>query len=40
MDQVRINQMLAVTEAAAFAAGKWVGRGEKKIADGAAVEAM
>jgi fructose-1,6-bisphosphatase class II len=40
MDQVRINQMLAVTEAAAFAAGKWVGRGEKKTADGAAVEAM
>ena len=40
MDQVRINQMLGVTEAAARAAGAWVGRGEKKIADGAALEAM
>ena len=40
MNQARISEMLAVTEAAAIAAGKWVGRGEKKIADGAAVEAM
>ncbi|MCL2379325.1 MAG: class II fructose-bisphosphatase [Coriobacteriia bacterium] len=40
MNQVRINQMVAVTEAAAFAAGKWVGRGQKKTADGAAVAAM
>lgn len=29
-----------VTEAAALAAHKWVGRGDKNIADGAAVEAM
>jgi len=40
METKRINEMLAVTEAAAFAAGKWVGRGEKKTADGAAVAAM
>ncbi len=29
-----------VTEAAALAAQKWVGRGDKNLADGAAVEAM
>ncbi|MCL2680854.1 MAG: class II fructose-bisphosphatase [Coriobacteriia bacterium] len=40
MDSTRISQMVSVTEAAAFAAGAWVGRGEKKTADGAAVAAM
>ena len=29
-----------VTEAAALAASRWMGRGERDIADGAAVEAM
>jgi fructose-1,6-bisphosphatase class II len=40
MDSSRIQEMLDVTIAAAFAAGAWVGRGEKKTADGAAVAAM
>ncbi|EGS30957.1 bacterial fructose-1,6-bisphosphatase, GlpX-encoded domain protein [Peptoniphilus sp. oral taxon 375 str. F0436] len=29
-----------VTEAAALAAGKWMGKGDKNAADGAAVDAM
>jgi fructose-1,6-bisphosphatase II len=33
-------ELVRVTEAAAMAAGRWVGRGEKNRADGAAVEAM
>lgn len=33
-------EMVRVTEAAALATGRWVGRGDKKGADGAAVEAM
>jgi fructose-1,6-bisphosphatase II len=32
--------MVRVTEAAALAAGRWVGRGDKEAADGAAVDAM
>lgn len=40
MDNSRINEMLAVAEAAGFAAGKWIGRGKKDLADAAAVEAM
>ncbi|MDR1775736.1 MAG: class II fructose-bisphosphatase [Actinomycetes bacterium] len=40
MDSRLIQDMLGVTEAAAFAAGQWVGKGEKKTADGAAVAAM
>lgn len=32
--------LVRVTEAAAIAAGRWVGRGEKNEADGAAVDAM
>ena len=32
--------LVRVTEAAAMAAGKWVGRGDKEAADGAAVDAM
>lgn len=33
-------EMVRVTEAAALAAGRWVGRGKKEAADGAAVDAM
>ena len=33
-------ELTRVTEAAAMAAGRWVGRGDKNSADGAAVEAM
>ncbi|QYJ02609.1 class II fructose-bisphosphatase [Nocardioides panacisoli] len=33
-------ELVRVTEAAAMAAGRWVGRGEKNGADGVAVEAM
>ncbi len=40
MRSTRIVEMLEVTEAAALAAGRWMGRGEKNLADQAAVEAM
>jgi fructose-1,6-bisphosphatase class II len=40
MHQTRIVQMLEVTEAAALAAGRWMGKGDKMAADRAAVEAM
>src|SRR4051812_31773110 len=33
-------ELVRVTEAAALAAGRWVGRGDKNTADGAAVDAM
>src|SRR5881227_2659053 len=33
-------ELVRVTEAAALAAARWVGRGDKERADGAAVEAM
>src|ERR1051325_10423310 len=33
-------ELVRVTEAAALAAGRWVGRGDKIAADGAAVDAM
>ena len=33
-------ELVRVTEAAAMAAGRWVGRGDKKGGDGAAVDAM
>ena len=33
-------ELVRVTEAAALAAARWVGRGEKEAADGAAVDAM
>jgi fructose-1,6-bisphosphatase II len=33
-------ELVRVTEAAAMAAGRWVGRGDKIGADGAAVNAM
>ncbi len=40
MRNTRIIDMLEVTEAAALAAGRWMGRGDKHAADRAAVEAM
>jgi fructose-1,6-bisphosphatase class II len=40
MRSTRIVEMLEVTEAAALAAARWMGRGEKNLADQAAVEAM
>lgn len=40
MDNALTNQMLAVAEAAAHAAGGWTGKGKKELADEAAVEAM
>ncbi len=40
MRTTRIVEMLEVTEAAALAAGRWMGRGAKDAADGAAVDAM
>src|ERR1700733_6793770 len=33
-------ELVRVTEAAAIAASRWIGRGDKNSADGAAVEAM
>jgi fructose-1,6-bisphosphatase II len=36
----RALELVRVTEAAAMAAGRWVGRGDKNDADGVAVEAM
>src|SRR6266571_1737830 len=33
-------ELVRVTEAAALAAGRWIGRGDKEGADGAAVDAM
>jgi fructose-1,6-bisphosphatase class II len=40
MRSTRIVEMLEVTEAAALAAGRWMGKGDKNAADAAAVEAM
>lgn len=40
MRDTRIVEMLEVTELAALAAGRWMGRGDKMAADRAAVEAM
>ncbi len=40
MRDTRIVEMLEVTEAAALAAGRWMGKGDKVAADHAAVEAM
>ena len=40
MRATRIVEMLEVTEAAALAAGRWMGRGDKHAADQAATEAM
>lgn len=40
MRNTRIVEMLEVTEAAALAAGRWMGKGDKNAADDAAVEGM
>ncbi|MET0252072.1 MAG: class II fructose-bisphosphatase [Novosphingobium sp.] len=40
MDRVLVLEMVRVTEAAAIAASKLIGRGDEKAADAAAVEAM
>lgn len=40
MDRNLALEFVRVTEASAIAAAKWIGKGEKKKADGAAVEAM
>ncbi len=40
MDRNLALEFVRVTEAAAIASARWVGRGEKKKADGAAVDAM
>jgi fructose-1,6-bisphosphatase class II len=40
MQSTRIVEMLEVTEAAALAAGRWMGKGDKDAADRSAVEAM
>jgi fructose-1,6-bisphosphatase class II len=40
MRSTRIVEMLEVTEAAALAAGRWMGKGDKHAADDAAVEGM
>ena len=40
LDRVLVLEMVRVTEAAAIAASKWVGRGDNDAADAAAVEAM
>ena len=40
MRTTRIVEMLEVTEAAALAAGRWMGKGDKHAADDAAVEGM
>ncbi|CAN5165169.1 class II fructose-bisphosphatase [soil metagenome] len=39
-DRVLVREMVRVTEAAAIAAAKWIGRGDNDSADAAAVEAM
>ena len=40
MDRNLALEFVRVTEAAAIAAARWVGKGEAKLADGAAVDAM
>ena len=40
LDRVLVLEMVRVTEAAAIAASKWIGRGNNDAADAAAVEAM
>ena len=40
LDRVLVLEMVRVTEAAAVAASKWIGRGDNDAADDAAVEAM
>ncbi|MFY9189589.1 MAG: fructose-bisphosphatase class II, partial [bacterium] len=40
LDRELALELVRVTEAAAIACGRWMGRGEKEAADGAAVAAM
>ena len=40
MDRNLALNLARVTEAAALSAGKWLGKGDKNAADGAAVDAM
>ncbi|HVM22991.1 MAG TPA: class II fructose-bisphosphatase [Sphingomicrobium sp.] len=40
LDRVLVLEMVRVTEAAAIAAARWIGRGDNDAADAAAVEAM
>src|SRR6476469_6343096 len=40
LDRNLALELVRVTEAAAMAAGRWVGRGDKEGGDGAAVDAM
>ena len=40
LDRVLVLEMVRVTEAAAVAASRLIGRGDEKAADAAAVEAM
>jgi len=40
LDRVLVLEMVRVTEAAAIAASRWIGRGDNDAADDAAVEAM
>src|ERR687895_235194 len=40
LDRNLAMELVRVTEAAAMAAGRWVGRGDKNSGDGAAVDAM
>ena len=40
LDRVLVLEMVRVTEAAAIAASRWIGRGDNEAADAAAVEAM
>ena len=40
LDRLLVMEMVRVTEAAAIAASKWIGRGDNDAADAAAVEAM
>ena len=40
LDRVLVLEMVRVTEAAAIAAARLIGRGDEKAADAAAVEAM
>src|SRR5436305_9635101 len=40
LDRNLALELVRVTEAAALAAGRWVGRGDKEGGDGAAVDAM
>ena len=40
MDRNLVLELVRVTEAASLASGRWVGKGNKEAADGAATDAM